>query len=110
MKPFAQGVLGEMRAANYVKKQGMRVLERRYRASHGEIDLIAQDGDTLVFIEVKARPTGTLGAGAQAVNGEKRRHLRFAAQQYLQSHSAGQVRFDVIEITASGLRHIKNAF
>ena len=105
------GLLGELRAAMYLKRQGMRIVARRYRAAHGEIDIIARDGGALVFVEVKNRPKGQLDAGLQAVNGEKRRHLRQAARQYLNNHPAqGPVRFDVIEITAAGLRHIKNAF
>ena len=107
---YLTGLIGEWQAARYLKRRGMRILEKRYRAAHGEIDLIAKDQDTLVFIEVKSRPRGKMGEGAQAVNREKRRHLRFAAGQYLQSHPAHAVRFDVIEITAAGLRHLKNAF
>lgn len=110
MNPFQQGLMGEWRATRYLRRQGMRILEKRYRAAHGEIDLIAREGDTLVMVEVKSRQDGRLDAGLQAVNADKRRHLRSAALQYLQSHPAQQVRFDVIEITASGLRHIKNAF
>ena len=110
MNIWQEGLLGEMRAARQMKKQGMRILERRYRTAHGEIDLIAPEGDTLVFIEVKARAKGKMGAGAQAVNREKQKHLRYAARHYLQTHPAGKVRFDVVEISAAGLRHIKNAF
>lgn len=104
------GLLGEWKAAAYLKKQGMRVLEKRYRTRHGEIDLIAQDGDTLVFVEVKTYPRGHMGDGAAAVNAKKRGHLRSAAGQYLQSHPWERVRFDLVEMTAAGLRHIKNAF
>ena len=110
MNVWQEGMLGEMRAARYARRHGMRVLERRYRTAHGEIDLIAREGDTLVFIEVKARPRGLMGQGTAAVNGEKRRHLRFAASQYLQTHPENKIRFDVMEISAAGLRHIKNAF
>ena len=110
MNPFGKGLWGEMRAARYVKKRGMHILERRYRTAHGEIDLIVRDGDALVFMEVKARTAGRLGDGALAVNAEKRRHLRYAAQRYLLSHPAERIRFDVIEITASGIRHIPHAF
>ena len=110
MKAYNVGLLGEIRAAWYMKGQGMRILERRWRTAHGEIDLIAQDGDELVFVEVKARPRGMIGEGAAAVHGGKRRHLRYAAQYYLQRHPAEKIRFDVIEITAAGLRHIRNAF
>ena len=104
------GLLGEWQAARYLKKQGMRIVARRYRAAHGEIDLIARDGDALVFVEVKARPKGTLHDGARAVNADKRRHLRSAASAYLAAHPCPRVRFDVVEITAAGPRHIKNAF
>lgn len=105
------GWLGELRAAVYVRRHGMRVLARRYRAGHGEIDLIAREGDTLVFIEVKSRPRGKIGDGARAVNGEKQRRIRSAARQYVSAHPwPGGFRFDVIEISAAGLRQIKNAF
>lgn len=111
MKAFRQGILGEWQAARYVRRQGMRILARRYRTAHGEIDLIARDGDTLVFIEVKSRPRGAIGEGVRAVGADKRRHMAYAAQCYLLSHGpADKVRFDVIEITASGPWHIKNAF
>ena len=107
---FSAGLLGEWQAARYLKHQGMQILAKRFRTAHGEIDLIARDGETLVFIEVKSRPRGKMGEGALAVNREKQGHLRYAAQVYLQSHPAHRVRFDVVEITASGLRHLKNAF
>ena len=104
------GWLGEVRAAAFLRRQGMRILKKRYRTSHGEIDLIAQEGKTLVFIEVKTRPRGRLDSGLSAVNAEKRGHIRFAAREYLRQHGQADCRFDVIEITAAGLRHIKNAF
>lgn len=107
---FETGLLGEMRAAAYLKKQGMRILHTRYRTPHGEIDLIAKDKDTIVFVEVKARPKGQAGEGLLAVNGKKRGHLRYAAMCYLKTHPWEQARFDVVEISADGLRHIKNAF
>jgi len=110
MSSFLTGLRGERRAARYLRRQGMRILEKRYRARHGEIDLIARDGDAVVFVEVKARPRGNAGDGLTAVNGEKRRHLRYAAACYLQSHPADGVRFDVVEITSAGISHIKNAF
>lgn len=110
MSIFEAGLSGENRAAAYLKNHGMRILEKRFRTPHGEIDLIARDRDTLVFVEVKARPHSGEGEGLLAVNAKKREHLRYAAQVYLQSHPWDQVRFDVIEISADGLRHIKNAF
>ena len=104
------GLLGEIRAAAFLRRQGMRILARRYRTAHGEIDLIAREGTTLVFIEVKTRPRGRLDSGLAAVNAEKRGHIRYAAREYLRTHGQAAFRFDVIEISAAGLRHMKNAF
>ena len=104
------GLLGEMRAAAFLRGQGMRILERRWRAAHGEIDLIAREGNTFVFVEVKTRPRGRLDSGLLAVNAEKRGHIRYAAREDLREHGQADYRFDVIEISAAGLRHIKNAF
>ena len=111
MRSIAEiGLQGENQAAVYLKRQGMRILEKRFRTPHGEIDLIAREKDTLVFVEVKARLASAEGQGLLAVNAKKRGHLRYAAQYYLRSHPWEQVRFDVIEISAEGLQHIKNAF
>lgn len=104
------GLSGEWKAARYLQKQGMKILQKRYRTSHGEIDLIAMDGEGLVFVEVKNRPAGKMGDGISAVDRQKRKRLRFAAQYYLSAHPAASVRFDCVEITSAGLRHIPNAF
>ena len=111
MKAQETGWLGETRAALYLRMHGMKLIARRFRAAHGEIDLIARDGGTLVFVEVKTRPNGRLDDGLRAVNADKRKHIRWAARVYLNGNSwTGPVRFDVIEISAAGLRHVKNAF
>lgn len=104
------GLLGEWRAERFLKKKGMRVLCRRYQTPHGEIDLILQDGKTLVFAEVKYRPTGRMGQGVSAVDMQKRKRLRYAARHYLAHRQSEFFRFDVVEITAAGVRHIPNAF
>ncbi len=104
------GLLGEWRAARFLKKQGMKLLRMRYRCAQGEIDLLLREGNTLVLAEVKYRPNGALGAGVSAVTAEKQRRIRRAAAHYLREHPATDVRFDVVEIGAAGVRHIKNAF
>ena len=104
------GWLGEANAAAFLRRQGMRILARRFRTAHGEIDLIAREGSVLVFVEVKTRPRGRLDSGLAAVNAEKRGHIRYAAREYLKRHGPAEYRFDVVEITAAGPRHIKNAF
>lgn len=109
MTAHITGLLGEWRAERHLKRLGMRVLARRYATPHGEIDLILRHGDVLVFVEVKYRPAGRMGDGAMAVDRKKKMHLRFAARHYLQGHPAESFRFDVVEITAAGIRHIPNA-
>lgn len=108
MKAFDAGLLGEWKAEKYLKKQSMRILHRRFRTRHGEIDLIAQDQDETVLVEVKYRPKGVPGEGLSAINAEKKRHLRLAAAEYLKAHPAVRVRIDAVEISAAGIRHIKN--
>lgn len=102
------GLLGEWKAERYLKKQGMRILKRRFRTPHGEIDLIARDKDTLVFVEVKCRPTGQMGDGIRAIDSAKRKRLRYAATCYLGTHPHPCVRFDAVEITSAGIRHLSN--
>ncbi len=110
MNVFKKGLLGEWRAAWYLRFRGIKILEKRYRTAHGEIDLIGRDGKTTVFVEVKYRPRGKMGEGFDAVNARKRGHIRYAAALYLQKHPAEDVRFDVVEISSGGVRHLKNAF
>ncbi len=104
------GLLGEWKAERTLKKKGMRILARRYRAGRDEIDLIARDGDMLVFVEVKYRPKGQMGDGAAFVTRQKKCHIIRAACHYLAAHPSPVYRFDVVEITAAGVRHIQNAF
>lgn len=106
------GLLYELRAAVYLKKQGLRILNRRFRAADGEIDLIARDGDTVVFIEVKARPQGALGSGMLAVTADKRRRVRHAASAWMLKKGGmdAPCRFDILEFTRAGIQYRKNAF
>ena len=93
----------------------MRVLLRGYRTEQGEIDLIARDGDTLVFVEVKSRRKGV---PAEAVTPEKQRRLTNVSMQFLRRYDLLEVRsrFDVIAIlwpddrTPPQIEHFKNAF
>ena len=112
MNAYYVGFLYELRAARYVKKRGCRILARRYRARGGEIDLIAREGSTILFIEVKARPDAPLGSGVAAVTADKRRRVRSAASAYLQSHglSEANCRFDILEFSRAGVQYMENAF
>ena len=109
------GDRGERTAARFLRKQGMRVLLRGFRTHHGEIDLIARDGDTLVFVEVKARRQGV---PAEAVTAEKQRRITLAALRFLRRHRLleQRCRFDIVAIVWPDdrrdpqIEHIPNAF
>ncbi len=108
-----RGKQGEDRACAYLKKQRYKILERNFRSRYGEIDLIAQDRATIVFVEVKLRTTTEFGSPLAAVDDRKQRRLRRMASSYLlmnDLYDRTPVRFDVIAITEAGIEHIQNAF
>ena len=76
------GKIGEEMASNFVKKQGYKIIEKNFRIRGGEIDLIAQDGDTLVYIEVKTRTTHAFGLPEESVGFHKLKFLERAAKFY----------------------------
>lgn len=103
---------GEELAAEHVKGLGWRVLARNWRCRYGELDLVAEDGRTLVFIEVKARSTRRRGAPEEAVDAAKQARLSRIAAAYLAAHGASDrpCRFDVVAVEAGELRHHRAAF
>jgi putative endonuclease len=98
------GQAGEALAADTLQQQGYAILSRNYRTPYGEIDLIARHGDTLVFVEVKLRRSEFFGPPQAAVNAAKQRHLKLAAQYYLNQQRTADIkfRFDVVAITLAG--------
>jgi len=109
------GGLGEDLAAGFLKKQGYKILERNYRTPQGEIDLIALDGGTVVFVEVKTRTSDAYGAPELAVNPAKQQRMVKAALGYLEQKRLHQMacRFDVVAISgkdAGQVELIRNAF
>lgn len=118
MAPHAAlGRRGEDLAHRYLRSAGYTVVARNYRPGGGqtEVDLVARDGDAVVFVEVKSRATDEFGSPDRAVGAEKRKHIMRAARAY--ATRAGiewsQVRFDVISIVFSNppsLVHHKDAF
>jgi putative endonuclease len=110
------GKIGENLACQELERRGYSVIERRYRRRGGEIDIIALDGATLVFVEVKAREGRGYGLAAEAVTAFKRRRLASVALEYVARHHAHNCpcRFDVvaIQLTASGpeIQLFQNAF
>lgn len=109
------GDRGEREAARYLRHHGLRVLRRGYRTGQGEIDLIAVEGDVIVFIEIKTRRQGT---PAEAVTPEKQRRLTLAGLHFLKRHKLldQRSRFDVVSIVWPDLNqkpeieHIRDAF
>lgn len=113
------GEWGERQAENELRRAGMRISGRRVRVGRrDEIDLIAWDADTLVFVEVKTRATESYGRPVDAVDRNKRRHLSRAAVRHIAAHriKPAYIRFDVIEVVgvedgpAPVVRHLRNVF
>ncbi|NLI60172.1 MAG: YraN family protein [Clostridiales bacterium] len=111
------GSWGEEQARKYLENQGFLILDNNYRCKLGEIDLIAMDGDSLVFIEVKTRRSTAYGFPMEAVGKRKQSKYIQMASIYIKEKAMAQVpfRFDVIEIMAKGqgqwdINHIPNAF
>ncbi len=108
------GIEGESRAEEYLKHLGYRIIRRNFRSRFGEVDLIAYDGETLVFIEVKRRATAAFGSPQEAVHAGKQDKIARTAQFFLLVHGLPEVfcRFDVIAIGPSRdeIHHLKDAF
>ncbi|HFC96911.1 MAG TPA: YraN family protein [Thermosulfurimonas dismutans] len=111
--PKSFGREAEALAARYLRLRGYRILERNWRTRFGEIDLIAEKADTLVFVEVKARRGRGKGLPEEAVTQAKKRKLLTLARAYLSSYrgKARRVRFDVLALEMAGgeprIRHLK---
>ncbi|HEU4683910.1 MAG TPA: YraN family protein [Nitrospira sp.] len=112
------GQEGESVAEAHLRRQGYRIVARNVRSPLGELDLVAEDGGVLVFVEVKARRTQDFGGAIHAVHPRKQDKLVRLASQYLAQHhlSNRPCRFDVVLLqrdpagNASRIEHIQNAF
>jgi putative endonuclease len=100
MDRLVLGRMGEDAAAVFLQRCGMRILERNWRSSGGELDIIAGDGDCLVICEVKTRRSTVFGEPIEAVGTRKLRRLRSLAGAWLDAHSthAPRIRIDVVGI------------
>ena len=108
-----QGNDFEKLAANYLKEQGMTILQLNFYCKMGEVDIIAMDDNYLVFVEVKYRKSAAKGSAVEAVGFNKMRKISRVADYYMYSHRFSgdcSVRFDVIAIEEGHLKHYKNAF
>ncbi len=111
------GDRGERLAARHLRRQGYKILARQSRSRIGEMDLVALDGDCIVFVEVKTRSSHAAGHPSEAVTFEKRRQLTRVALAWLKRRGLldHRARFDVIAITWKEgtdpvVEHFRNAF
>lgn len=110
------GHKAEAIAIRKLKKTGYKIITQNFRTRIGEIDIIARDGNTIVFVEVKARKTTRYGNPKHAVTHAKQRKISMVALEYLKStgQNTAKARFDVVAVTALSydpqIEIIKNAF
>jgi putative endonuclease len=110
------GRRGERAAEKYLRRNGYRIVARNFRVAGAEIDLVAMDGETLVFVEVKTRRSRIAGAPEEAVDERKQTRMRRAAEVFARRYRADEVemRFDIAAVDASGKRLeielLRNAF
>lgn len=112
------GARGEDAAARYLKRLGYRIVERHHDSPLGELDIIAVDDRTVVFVEVKTRTSSDAGRPEEAIDATKQRRMTQAALAYLKAHRLLQnaARFDVVAVTwpkdarQPTFEHFKNAF
>lgn len=113
MNKRAVGAHYEERAADYLKEAGYRILARNFQNRTGEIDIIARDGEYLVFVEVKYRADGACGSPLEAVDSRKQHNIVHMARVYMLKHGYGTetcCRFDVLAIEGERITLVRNAF
>ncbi len=100
MKRLSLGRLGELLAGAFLKNKGYIILEKNWRTPYGEIDLVARQAESVVFVEVKTRSSQTLGPPEISITPRKAGHMRSAAEYYIQQHPDVQAdwRIDLITI------------
>ena len=105
-----RGREAETRAARFLEKQGLQLVDRNFRVRGGEIDLICRDRQQLVFVEVRLRSRSDYGGAAAIITAGKRQRLRLAAAHYLLRHPNTDARFDCVLIDGDHLEWLPNAF
>lgn len=112
MSTTTRGQHNEDRACAELVRRGYEIVERNYRCKLGELDIIARDGQTLVFVEVRSRGSASHGTALETIGPAKQRRIARVAQHYLMVRrpTFDTCRFDVIGITAGDLTLIKDAF
>ncbi len=108
-----KGTVYENKAVLFLKKKGFQILERNFYTKAGEIDIVAKDGEYIVFVEVKYRKNGNAGDAMEAVTIRKQKRLYSAARVYLYTKWFRMdipCRFDVIAFYGEKIVHVENAF
>jgi putative endonuclease len=107
-----RGASAEERAVALLVRKGYRIVERNYRSKLGELDIVARDGTTLVFVEVRSRHTAAFGSALEAVGPRKRAKVSRVAMQYVawRRPAFARARFDVVAITGRELVHVVDAW
>lgn len=112
MNRLSIGRLGERKAEEFLKNLGYRILERNYRSRFGEIDLIAEDHGTVVFVEVKLRGGDKFGTPLEAITHQKLSKVIKTSQFYLLNKPNQNIRYDAMEIIETrgklNINHVKN--
>jgi putative endonuclease len=107
------GLEAEKLAGTFLINNGLKLLNQNYHCRFGEIDLIMQDADTIVFVEVRLRTNHQFGGAGMSITPQKQAKLIKTAQYYLQSHRDSACRFDAILMNKVDIKHIewiRNAF
>ena len=100
-----RGEAAEDLVADFLERQGLKIVERNYRCRFGEIDLVARSGELLVFVEVRARKSEAFGGAAGSITATKRRLIVAAARHFLATHKVDRAcRFDVVLVRGSEQR------
>jgi putative endonuclease len=108
-----KGRAGESAAASYLEEKGIKILKRNFRSRLGEIDIIALDGETLVFVEVKTWSYYGIEALGDAINAKKQHKIIETSKYFLSVHREYRymaIRFDVILVSMNGITHLESAF
>ena len=107
----ASGGAAEEAAARFLEREGLAIVSRNYRTRFGEIDLIARDGATLVFVEVRLRSSERFGGAAQSIDSRKKARLAAAARQFLaRFRHEPACRFDVVTLDGGAPKWMRGAF
>lgn len=112
MNTTQNGALAEHKAQAFLQQKGYRILARNYRKTCGEIDIIAQERKTLVFVEVKNRATAAFGGPLAAITKSKQNKIAQTAALYIKENAPkfDSIRFDAICLLGEEIMHIPNAF